>query len=40
MGQLQRPGLGACATEKTHPRLVAVVPGSLSAIANASWVDF
>jgi hypothetical protein len=27
------------ATEKTHRLIVAVVPGSLSAIANAFWVD-
>ena len=31
--------IGTWATEKTHPLIVAVVPGSLSAIANASWVD-
>jgi hypothetical protein len=27
------------ATEKTHRLIVAVVPGSLSAIASAFWVD-
>jgi len=31
--------IGTWATGKTHPLIVAVVPGSLNAIANASWVD-
>lgn len=29
--------IGTWATEKTHPLIGAFVPGSLSAIANASW---
>ena len=31
--------IGTWATGKTHRLIVAVVAGSLSVIANASWVD-
>jgi hypothetical protein len=31
--------IGTSTTETTHPLIVPIVPGSLSAIASASWVD-